>query len=284
MRTLELMAKAKINLALDVLGKRADGYHEVRMVMQTIDLCDKVCIEITDRDIEIECNCPWVPNNCDNIAFKAAQLLKEKYAISKGVKIRIEKNIPVAAGLAGGSTDAASVLKGMNQLFDLGISTEELMALGKQIGADVPYCIKGGTMLAEGIGEILTELPQLEETPILLVKPKIGVSTAWVYKNLNLEDIKVRPDTALLTEALRTGDNHALCHSMINVLETVTIPRYTVIKRIKDRLTELGASGSMMSGSGPSVFGIFKDGQSAQKAYNEIKKSNWECYLTSSTR
>jgi 4-diphosphocytidyl-2-C-methyl-D-erythritol kinase len=284
MQAIELAGKAKINLSLDVLGKRPDGYHEVKMIMQTIDLCDRIFVDIIDEGIEIECNCPWVPNNSDNIAFKAANLIKEKYAISKGVKIKIEKNIPVAAGLAGGSTDAASVLKGMNILFNLGISTEELMVLGKQIGADVPYCIKGGTMLAEGIGEKLTELPPLCETDILIVKPKIGVSTAWVYKSLNLQAVGLRPDTDIITKAIREKNNRLLCDNMKNVLETVTIPKYTVIKRIKEKLIQSGAIGSMMSGSGPSVFGVFEDRQSAERALGEISKSNWECYLTKSTQ
>ncbi|MCX8128944.1 MAG: 4-(cytidine 5'-diphospho)-2-C-methyl-D-erythritol kinase [Clostridia bacterium] len=284
MQMIQLKARAKINLSLDVVGKRPDGYHEVKMIMQTIDLYDDIFIEQTDHGISIECGCPWVPENCDNIAYKAAQLLVDNYNIKGGIKIRINKNIPVAAGLAGGSSDAASVIKGINKIFDLGINEAEMMLLGKQIGADVPYCIKGGTMLAEGIGEVLTELPALQETHIVLVKPKIGVSTPWVYKNLRLDTISQRPDTELLINSIKNHDKHYLAANMVNVLETVTIPKYTVIQRIKEALLALGALGSMMSGSGPSVFGIFDNSQSAEKAYIEIKKSNWDCFLTKSVQ
>ncbi|MCX7922761.1 MAG: 4-(cytidine 5'-diphospho)-2-C-methyl-D-erythritol kinase [Clostridia bacterium] len=277
---MELEARAKINLSLDVTGKRSDGYHEVRMIMQTIELHDTVCLEIIDSGIEISCDSRWVPSNNDNIAYKAAKLLIEKYDIKSGIKIDIRKRIPVAAGLAGGSTDAAAVMKGMNRLFSLGISQTELMALGKQIGADVPYCIKGGTMLAEGLGEILTELNPLQCLHIVLIKPKIGVSTAWVYKNLNLDIITDRPDTEMLIKAVQDNKISVLAENMKNVLETVTLTKYAVIKEIKDRLVEHGAVGSMMSGSGPSVFGIFKDKQSAEHAYKMLVDDRWDCFLT----
>lgn len=280
MDSIEIKARAKINLSLDVLKKRPDGYHEVKMIMQTIDLCDRVIIDIVDGDIEVTSDSKWIPSGRDNIAYKAAKLIAEEFEISKGVSIKIEKKIPVAAGLAGGSSDAAAVLNGMNQLFSLGLGENELMLLGKQIGADVPYCIKGGTMLAEGIGEILTELKQMQEVNVVLVKPKIGVSTAWVYNNLELDKIMDRPDTDALIVAISNGRVDVLARDMRNVLETVTVGKYGIISEIKSKLVELGALGSMMSGSGPTVFGIFEDIATAQNAYEKIKCDRWECFLT----
>lgn len=280
MSSIQLQARAKINLSLDVVGKRPDGYHDVKMIMQTINLYDTVIIEPGSEGIEIDCNCQWVPSDNQNIAYKAANLILSKYDVKLGARIKIIKNIPVSAGLAGGSTDAAAVLKGINHLFSLGIKEDELMFLGKQIGADVPYCIKGGTMLAEGIGEVLTPLSPLIKLHIVLVKPKIGVSTAWVYKKLDLDKITSRPDTELLIKAIEDGNAEILAKSMRNVLETVTIRKYRVIREIKDKLVKYGAMGSMMSGSGPSVFGIFKDRHRAEYAYRMMKNGRWDCFLT----
>lgn len=280
MNRIEMKAPGKINLSLDVLHRRPDGYHEVKMIMQTVGLYDLVVLERIPAGIEIECGCPWVPNDEGNIAYKAAQLLLNSYSIDSGIRIKIKKTIPVAAGMAGGSTDAAAVMKGMNQLFNLGLGMNELMKLGKNIGADVPFCMKGGTMLAEGIGEVLTELPSFSGVDIVLVKPKIGVSTAWVYKNLDIARIKERPDTQLLMEALEHKDKKLVSHNMKNVLEMVTIQKYDIIEEIKNRLINLRALGSMMSGSGPTVFGVFEDRQSAEYAYNAIKSDRWETFLT----
>lgn len=280
MDSIELKAPAKLNLSLDVLGKRPDGYHELRMIMQTIGLCDTVTLEVSGEGIEVSCNSPFAPSGSGNIAYKAAALLMEACRIDKGIKIRIDKKIPVAAGLGGGSSDAAAVLKGMNALFSLGRNPAELAELGKQIGADVPYFIKGGTVLAEGIGEVLTELDRLADVDIVLVMPRFGVSTAWVYKNLVLEDIHERPDTDLLIRAVRERKLDVLARNMRNVLETVTIKKHGIIAGIKKRLLELGALGSMMSGSGPSVFGIFGDKQSAQRAWEKMRQDNWQCFLT----
>lgn len=280
MASIELKARAKINLSLDIVAKRPDGYHDVKMIMQTIELHDKVFLEETDGAVEVECNSRWVPSGNENIAFKAAELLRSRCGLTKGVKIKIIKKIPVAAGLAGGSTDAAAVLKGMNELFSLGLEESELMAAGKQVGADVPYCVKGGTMLAEGIGELLTELHPLPRTCILLVKPRIGVSTAWVYKNLELEKIIDRPDTDMLIRAIADRRVDILAGNMKNVLETVTAKKHDVIREIKQRLLELGAAGSMMSGSGPSVFGIFADRKAAETAFEAMKSGRWDCFLT----
>jgi 4-diphosphocytidyl-2-C-methyl-D-erythritol kinase len=280
MESIELQAKAKINLSLDVIGKRPDGYHDVKMIMQTIGLHDDILLEKTGEGIRIECNSPWVPTDSGNIAWKAAQLILSRCGIKNGVNIRIYKRIPVAAGLAGGSTDAAAVFKGLNILYSLNISEEELMGMGREIGADVPYCIKGGTMLSEGIGEILSPLERLEGVPIILVKPRIGVSTAWVYKNLQLEKVLIRPDTELLVKAIKERRIDILAGNMRNVLESVTMEKHSVIRDIKEKLVRFGAAGSMMSGSGPTVFGIFADRKSAEHAYGKLNKERWECYLT----
>ena len=281
MDKLELKARAKINLSLDVLNKRTDGYHEVKMIMQDVELHDNILLEKTENEISVYCNSPYVPSNSQNIAYKAAELIKSTFSLQNGVSINIKKNIPVAAGLAGGSSNAAAVFRGLNEMFNLGLSETELMSLGKKIGADVPYCIKGGTMLSEGIGEILTQLDRLPKTELLLVKPKIGVSTAWVYKNLNLADIGSRPKTELLIKAISEKDIVYIASNMENVLENVTIPKYPIIDEIKRKMVEAGAVGSMMSGSGPTVFGIFKEFETAEKAYALLKKDNrWECFLT----
>lgn len=280
MNSIELNARAKINLSLDVVGKRPDGYHDIRMIMQTVSLRDRVYLEIIPKGIEIGSDCRWIPSNSDNIAYKAADLLIKEYNISSGVRIRIKKEIPVAAGLAGGSSDAAAVLKGMNILFKLGISEPDILSLGKRIGADVPFCIKGGTMLAEGIGEVLTDLGSLPGLDIVLVKPKISVSTAWVYKNLDLGNVTNRPDTSLLLAAIKENKIDVIAQNMKNVLESVTVKKYAVIEEIKNRLVRCGAAGSMMSGSGPTVFGIFRDKNSALKAVEYLKCDRWNCYYT----
>jgi 4-diphosphocytidyl-2-C-methyl-D-erythritol kinase len=280
MDSTELKARAKINLSLDVLGRRPDGYHDVKMVMQTIELHDRIFIEVIEKGIEIECSAPWVPNDKGNIAYKAAEQLIERFGIKKGVKIRIDKNIPVAAGLAGGSSDAAAVLKGMNSLFKLDLTEKELMDIGKTIGADVPFCIRGGTMLAEGIGEILTQLDPLPVTNIVLIKPKIGVSTAWVYENLNVKKLTSRPNTNIIINSIANGNIKKLAQNMKNVLETVTSGKYEVIGEIKQKLVELGALGSMMSGSGPTVFGIFSDKAAAMRAYEAMESNRWDRYIT----
>lgn len=279
MDSIVLNANAKINLSLDVLGKRQDGYHEVRMIMQAISLHDIVSIEVIDSGIEVSCNRNWVPTGEKNIAYKAAILMLEKYSVKKGLRIGINKNIPVAAGLAGGSTDAAAVLTGINNLFNLGINDNELMLLGKQIGADVPFCLKGGTALSEGIGEKLTYLHPFKDVSIVLVKPRVSVSTAWVYSNLEIDKITSRPDTDFLIKAIEFGDINKLAQNMKNVLEDVTINKYCAIKEIKELLVENGALGSMMSGSGPTVFGIFENIECAKKAFGNLRDGKWECYI-----
>jgi len=282
MNSICIKARAKINLSLDVLRKREDGYHDVEMIMQSIRLHDKVFLEpVEEKCIKISCDKRWVPSNSDNIAYKAAKALMDKFDLQKGVDIKIVKNIPVAAGLAGGSADAAAVLRGMNELFSLDLKQEELMQLGKEIGADVPFCLKGGTMLAEGIGEVLTDIRPLKNVYIVLVKPRISVSTAWVYENLEIERIKLRPDTEALIRMIERMDIQNLGNNMINVLEAVTIKKHKIIFEIKEKLVRLGAFGSMMSGSGPTVFGIFESKLVAHRAYEEINRDDrWKCIFT----
>ncbi|MHB8066079.1 MAG: 4-(cytidine 5'-diphospho)-2-C-methyl-D-erythritol kinase, partial [Ruminiclostridium sp.] len=271
---------AKINLSLDVLSKREDGYHNLQMIMQTIQLHDTISIHEIPSGVEIKCAAPYVPNNSSNIAYKAAEAMINKFKLDAGVSIVIDKKIPVAAGLAGGSTDAAAVIRGINTLFKLGIEQNELMQIGKTIGADVPYCIMGGTVLAEGIGEKLTKLTQLGKIPIILIKPRIGVSTPWVYKSLNLDKVIERPNNEILISAMENRDIRFIAENMSNVLESVTLVKYPIIGKIKKNLIEKGALGSMMSGSGPTVFGIFEDEKKAKSAFNILRKSKHDCFLT----
>lgn len=283
MSCLELKAHAKINLSLDVLGKREDGYHELRMIMQTVALHDTVLLEPIPEGIILECRSKWVPEDRTNTAWKAADLIKCKFGIKSGLKIRIIKRIPVAAGLAGGSSDAAAVLRGVNELFSLGLGFDDLRQLGKHVGADVPYCISGGTVLAEGIGEKLTKLPDFSGIDVVLVKPRIGVSTAWVYRNLQICEIadRDRPDTELLSEALKMRDTGTIAENMKNVLENVTIHYYDIVRQAKEKLMETGALGSMMSGSGPTSFGLFPDENIASEAFKKLTRDRrWKCFQT----
>lgn len=278
---MEIAAHAKINLSLDVLGKRPDGYHNLRMIMQTVELHDTVLLNETKNGISLKCSSRWVPQDETNIAWKAAKLLMDKKDIHRGVAIEITKRIPVSAGLAGGSTDAAAVLRGMNGLFSLDLDEDELKDLGKQIGADVPYCIRGGTRLAEGIGEKLTALEDFTGVDIVLVKPNMGISTAWVYQNLDISKIgdSDRPKTELLIQMLIKRDINGVSQNMRNVLEKVTVPKFAIIQEIKNKLIGLGALGSMMSGSGPTVFGIFSDSSTASIAYGSLAKDRrWQCF------
>jgi len=284
MKFTEIKAKAKINLSLDVIKKREDGYHELKTVLQTVELYDIIKLKVIKSGIELVCNHPLVPSDSGNLAYKAAQLFLDRYKVNSGIRIEIDKRIPVAAGLAGGSSDAAAVLKGMNELFSMGIDNSQLVLDGKELGADVPYCIKGGTVLAEGIGDILTELSPLENVDIVIIKPGLSVSTAWVYKNLDFGKIVDKPDTSIVIEAINDRKIDTLAKNMKNVLETVTAEKYQIIHNIKEKLVKLGALGSLMSGSGPSVFGIFEDRKTAEKAYNTINNEKWECFLTHTTQ
>ena len=284
MDNISLKALAKINLGLDVVRRRDDGYHEVRMIMQTINLFDRLEIKkIKESAIKIHTNLFFLPVNENNLVYKAAKLLIDEFGIQEGVSVGLTKKIPVAAGMAGGSTDAAAMLFGMNRLFGLGLSKKQLMERGVKIGADVPYCIMRGTALAEGIGDKLSPLPAMVKCPVLIAKPQISVSTKFVYQNLKLDDKTVHLDIDRLIEDIRNKDLKAVSDHMGNVLESVTIPNYPVISQIKEQMMDSGAVGSMMSGSGPTVFGLFDDSRTAQLAFGKIKRSGLakQVYLTS---
>ena len=267
MHEMRLKALAKINLGLDVLRRREDGYHEVKMVMQTIGIYDRIKLTRLKRPgIHVKTNLYYLPNDGNNLVYKAAKLLMDEYGIPGGIFIDLKKYIPVAAGLAGGSSDAAAVLYGMNRMFRLRLSKRELMARGVKIGADVPYCIMRGTALAQGIGEQLSPLPPMPRCKALVAKPPISVSTKFVYENLKLDEDTVHPDIDLLTKDIAAGDLKAVASHMGNLLESVTIPHYPVIAQIKEEMREAGALNAMMSGSGPTVFGLFDDAGLPQDA------------------
>jgi 4-diphosphocytidyl-2-C-methyl-D-erythritol kinase len=283
MDKIRLKAMAKINLGLDVVRRRPDGYHEVRMVMQMVNLYDQVFIEkVAQPGIWLRTNLAFLPTDERNIAYRAAKILIDQYHIKQGVSINIEKHIPVAAGMAGGSTDCAAVLYGMNKLFRLGLRQKELMAHGVQLGADVPYCLLRQTALSEGIGEILTAVSPMPDCQILIAKPSISVSTKHVYENLKLDEDTVHPDIDGIVEALMNQNLHGITTRMGNVLETVTIPEHPVIDRIKAQMLASGAENALMSGSGPTVFGIFNNQAAAEKAYSDMRASGLakQVYLT----
>ena len=274
MDKIQLKALAKINLGLDVLRRREDGYHEVKMIMQTIGLHDDLEIRKTKTPgIQVKTNLYYLPTNENNLVYKAAKLLMDEFQIQDGVSIQLKKRIPVAAGMAGGSSDGAAVLWGINQMYGLGLSMQALMERGVRLGADVPYCIQRGTALAEGIGEKLSVLPPMPKCTILIAKPGISVSTKFVYENLHANDLKPEqhPDVESMIEAMRQKDLGLLCSRMGNVLETVTIPAYPVINEIKRTMIDNGAIGSMMSGSGPTVFGIFDSPAAAKQAMKAVR-------------
>lgn len=273
MDMLELKALGKINLGLDVLGKRENGYHDVRMVMQTVYLYDQIHMKKEEKPgISINTNLYYLPVNENNLVYKAAKLLIDEFDIKEGIKIGLDKHIPVAAGMAGGSSDAAAVLFGMNRMFGLGLSREELMDRGVKIGADVPYCIMRGTVLAEGIGEILTPLPAMPKCTVLLAKPPVAVSTKLVYEKLDSMNIIEHPNIDGILEGLKHQNLHEIASNMGNVLEEVTVSEYPVIERIKDEMKASGALNAMMSGSGPTVFGIFDNRNQARLAMQRIKQ------------
>jgi len=272
MGKLEIKAYAKINLGLDVVRRLENGYHEVKMVMQTVGIYDVLTFEQTSGGIVISTDSGELPTDENNLIYKAARLMIERYNIGGGVRIHLEKHIPIAAGMAGGSTDAAATLKGMNELYQLGCTQQELMEIGVTIGADVPYCVMGGTALAEGIGEKLTALAPAPDCYLLVAKPDINVSTKYVYEHLDAEGVKHHPDIDGMVAAIEAGSLHGVLERMENVLETVTIPAHPIIEQIKHRMEELGALNSLMSGSGPTVFGVFDEREKAQEAYEVIGK------------
>ena len=268
----QMKAYAKINLGLDVVRKLPSGYHEVKMVMQTVGIYDELIFEKTEGGIEVTTDSAELATDENNLIYKAAKLMKERYQIRDGIHIHLQKNIPIAAGMAGGSTDAAAAMKGISRLFGLEAGLPELMKAGVEIGADVPYCIMGGTALAEGIGEKLTPLEPAPECYVLVAKPDINVSTRYVYEHLDLAGIEKHPDIDGMVEAIGKGSLQGILDRMGNVLETVTIPAYPVIHELKQRMKELGAVNSLMSGSGPTVFGIFLEKRAAQVALDRLEQ------------
>lgn len=267
MQQIQERAYAKINIGLDVLRRRPDGYHEVKMIMQTVDIYDDLLLERTSKPgIYLQTDNEELPTNQDNLICRAATLLLNEKKITEGVKISLTKRIPIAAGMAGGSSDAAAAMRGLNVLFDMGYEVEQLQRLGVKLGADIPYCIVGGTMLSEGIGEILTPLPEPPSAYLVVAKPDINVSTAFVYGNLHVERLQYHPDIDGMVQALSEGSLQGICDRMGNVLETVTVPEYPVIEQIKGLMRQMGALNALMSGSGPTVFGMFADKKQAELA------------------
>lgn len=279
-------AHAKINLGLDVLRRREDGYHEVKMIMQTVGICDRLELRRLSEDcIRISTNRKDLPVGPENLIYKAAKLVKDTYQITDGVAVRLEKDIPVAAGMAGGSADAAATIHGMDRLFDLRMTLEEKQRLGVTIGADVPYCLMGGTALSEGIGEVLTALPSLPEAFLVVAKPDIDVSTGFVYRNLQADRLRSHPDIDGMVESIVKGSLAGIAERMENVLETVTEAHYPVIAQMKAFLKECGAMNALMSGSGPTVFGVFEKEETARAAYEAMRREGFaeQIYLTGFT-
>lgn len=285
MNNITIKAFGKINLGLDVLGKMPDGYHNLRMIMQTVGIYDTVEIERsktgdgrkngTENEgslINVYTNVDSLPGDEHNLAYKAAKLLMDEFGIEQEINIKIDKVIPIAGGMAGGSADCAAVLKGVNILFSLGLSDEELMERGVKLGADVPYCVMGGTALAEGIGEKLTELPDVPQAHVVIAKPGISVSTKYVYEAIDSIEIEDHPDTDAIIAAIEAGDLYDMAGRLRNVLEDVTVNKYPIINTIKKAMMESGAIGAMMSGSGPTVFGIFDSMEGAKKAVQIIER------------
>ena len=273
-------APAKINLGLDVVRRREDGYHEVKMIMQSIRLFDRLTLKKTRTPgISLTTNLHILPVNEDNLVYKSARLLMEEFGITEGLSIFLDKRIPVAAGMAGGSTDAASCMLAMNRLFHLGLSLEELKTRGVTLGADIPYCLQKGTALSEGIGEILSPLPAAPDCYVLIAKPGFHVSTKFVYSNLVLDENTVHPDIDKMLDCIQNRDLHGLCHNMANILETVTIPAHPDIALIKQTMMENGALGALMSGSGPTVFGIYEDQKEAMRAKEICRSLPCRCFV-----
>ncbi|MBE6065532.1 4-(cytidine 5'-diphospho)-2-C-methyl-D-erythritol kinase [Clostridium cochlearium] len=276
---MKIKAYAKINLSLDVVGVREDGYHLLEMVMQTIDLYDTVHLNIKNNGIKINSNNLNIPLDNRNLAYKAAKIFKDTFNIKEGADIYIEKNIPIEAGLAGGSSDAAAVLRGLRDIFLPNLSNEELAKIGVKIGADVPYCIYGGTALCEGIGEKITQLNSFKDQYLVLVKPDFGISTKDVYNSIDKKQIINHPNTKEIVRAVNENNLKMLCDNMINVLEIVTLDEIDDLKSIKEALLKYGAMGVQMTGSGPTIFGFFSCEDAAKECYEKIKTRYSEVYI-----
>ncbi|MBM7569342.1 4-(cytidine 5'-diphospho)-2-C-methyl-D-erythritol kinase [Paenibacillus sacheonensis] len=273
-------APAKINLLLDVMRKREDGFHEVEMIMTMVDLADRLEMEELPSDsIFISSQAGYIPLDEKNLAFQAARLIKDRYNVRKGVYIHLDKNIPVAAGLAGGSSDAAATLRGLNRLWQLGISEDELCTLGAELGSDVPFCVTGGTAIARGRGEKLEPIANPPQCWVVLAKPPINVSTADVYGKLRASELKKHPSTKNMVEAIANGSFTDVCANLGNVLETVTLPLYPEVLQLKESMQRLGADGVLMSGSGPTVFGLVSKEAKVSRIYNGLRGFCKEVYV-----
>lgn len=273
MKEIKLKARAKINITLDIIGKRDNGYHDVEMIMQTINLFDRLLLrKIKKNKISIKTNLSYLPVDERNLVYKIINYMKETYHIEEGVFVNLYKMIPVAAGLAGGSSDGAQAILGMNQLFDLNLPMDEMLEIGSKFGSDIPYCMIQGTALATGLGEKITLLEDFPEMHVLILKPKFSMSTQVVYQNFELDKVEVHPKTDLLIEAIKNQDRDLICNSLVNVLETVTPKIHPEIDDIKIKVKKLGANGVLMSGSGPTVYALFKNEKTAFNALKQFKK------------
>ena len=279
MEEISLKARAKINLNLDIVGRRGDGYHLLNMIMQQIDLYDVVSVKKTLDGISINTDCSSISNGKDNIAYKAAYEMMKTFNEIKGVEINIEKRIPIAAGLAGGSSDGASVILGLNEIYDLNLSKKELIDIGLKVGADVPFCLIGGCAAVSGIGEIVEPISGLVDKWILLSKPPINVSTKDAYLSFDLKDMRENFDFQEIIKIVENQKLEKFLDVMNNSLESVTINKYSVVAELKNKFKELYSDFFMMSGSGPTVFGIYENYDAAFKGYKAIKEYNAETYL-----
>lgn len=278
---MKIAAYAKVNLSLDVLKKRGDGYHDLRMVAQTVSLCDDIEIDLSDdRSVTAECNLSYIPIDERNLAVAAAKLFFEKTGLSRGAHISITKRIPVCAGLGGGSSDAAAVLRGLNAMLDTRLSTVELCELAGLLGSDVPFCIDGGTQLMEGRGEILTPLAPLPECYIVICKPKAAMSTQTVFSWVNTRSIKYHPDNTGMIKALAEGKVSDVGRRMYNVLEDIVAKKTGDIPLIRGELLDGGATGACMTGSGTAVIGMFENHESAEKSAETLLQKFPETFLT----
>ncbi len=277
---MKIKAYGKVNIALDVTGKREDGYHLLRMIMQTVNIYDELIFKKVEKGIHITSNKEFVPTDNKNLVYRAIDLFCNNYGIKKEIEVHIEKNIPVAAGMAGGSTDAAAALRAMRDIYRPDISNEDLRLLGVKLGADVPYCIEGGTALCEGIGEVIKPLKSFKDKLLVVVKPNFGVSTVETYKKFNLNEVSEHPNVESIIEAMSREDVKYVANNMMNLLELVTIKEHKEIKDIKDFMRDEGALGAMMSGSGPTVFGFFNDINNANKCSDKLKDKYKEVFVT----
>lgn len=283
MEKIELKAYGKINLGLDVIRKRPDGYHDLDMIMQMVDVYDDIVITKNKTGkIEVKTDTAVLSNGKDNLAYMAAKMLMDEFKIKDGVNIYINKRIPIAGGMAGGSSDCATTLMGINQLFELGLSKEELMERGVKLGADVPYCVLGGTAIARGIGEVLTSLPAPADCHVIIAKPPVSVSTAYVYGHIKPLEITKRPDIEAMAQSIKDGDLKKMASLIYNVMEDVTVVEYPIISEIKQVMLDNGALNSIMSGSGPTVFGLFDDKEKAQQCVKTLEEKGLtqQLYLT----